>query len=408
MEFRLLDESKIVHVCWQDPGHITGGQGVAVTNLIQAEFEWFKEIDLLGVACKGENEDDYYYNDRLHVHRIKLKDSNEFTTPYSGTEDKQHERRKEFFELAKQDLEESYDKETIIHLHGYYFIPLLARDLKHVNVVATYHILLSRRAVKGDMSEPIFKEIVKLEEESLRANKRIVAISPGVMQDMLDLAPGIDSKRIHLIPNGIEPDFLRVKCIKEDIVEFKKKFGLDKPYILSFGRISPEKGFENFIHASQSLPKDYNYVIAGMLEEKRQKYAEYIESLASKSKNIRFLYNLSSEDRLNVFDGAELVCLTPNYEPFGIVTLEAWAREKAVVSTLTQGAKYIFNTEIPCETPCGVVVDNDPIKIAQAITEILTDSNKKQKMEKEAQQKAREYTWESTAKKTINLYKPSI
>lgn len=408
MEFDLMYDMKIVHVCWQDPGHITGGQGVAVTNLIKAELGWLKQIDLLGVACKGENEDDYYYDGRLHVHRLKLKDSDEFTTPYSGSEDRQHDRRNEFFELAKGYLQENYDKDTIIHLHGYYYIPLLARELKHVNVVATYHILLSKRGVKGDMSEPIFKEIVKLEGESLRANKKIVAISPGVMQDMLDLAPGLDSNRIHVIPNGIDSEFLEVDYSEENILEFKNKFGLRNPYVLSFGRISPEKGFENFIRASQFLPKDYNFVIAGMLEEKRQNYGDYIESLASKSNNIVILYNVSNEEKLKLFDGAELVCLTSNYEPFGIVTLEAWARGKIVVSTLTHGAKYIFGTELPCKTPYGIVVDNDPEKIAQGINETLTNSTKKQHTKEKIRQRAKEYTWESIAKKMINLYELSL
>jgi glycosyltransferase involved in cell wall biosynthesis len=87
------------------------------------------------------------------------------------------------------------------------------------------------------------------------------------------------------------------------------------------------------------------------------------------------------------------------------VTLEAWARGKIVVSTLTQGAKYIFNAEVPRETPWGIVVRKDATEIAEAINSILTNESKKRRMEEEAYKKAREFTWKETARKTIDLYK---
>lgn len=103
-----------------------------------------------------------------------------------------------------------------------------------------------------------------------------------------------------------------------DADPFRKKAGLDKPYILYLGRIEPGKGtnelFDYFISYKNLTGKDIQLVLAGKSQMEIPRQAD-----------IRHLGFISDEDKFNAIAGAELLVNPSWFESFSIAIVEAWS-----------------------------------------------------------------------------------
>jgi glycosyltransferase involved in cell wall biosynthesis len=102
--------------------------------------------------------------------------------------------------------------------------------------------------------------------------------------------------------------------------------------------------------------------------------------------------------------------LPRNYEPFGIVSLEAMSMEKPIVV----GARGIvgFREQVVPSGPeqTGIHVNGeDPADIAWGIKEILTDPQKARTWGANGRERVLKYfTWRTAAQQTIDIYEKII
>lgn len=120
-----------------------------------------------------------------------------------------------------------------------------------------------------------------------------------------------------IFANGItEP-----KPQKPDLI--RKQFGLEKDsYILSLGRIVPEKGIHYLIEAFRSCKTDKKLVIAGGAEENSNYYNELVE-LAAGDDRIRFVGFVRGQTVDELYQNAYLFALPSNLEGMSNALLEA-------------------------------------------------------------------------------------
>lgn len=105
---------------------------------------------------------------------------------------------------------------------------------------------------------------------------------------------------------------------KEIRVEaFRKKYGLDKPYILSLGRIELGKGAPHLFHYFNLYKKAENRDLQLLLIGKN-----LID--IPDHPDIRHLGFVSEEDKYNAIAGAELLINGSFFESLSIVIMEAW------------------------------------------------------------------------------------
>lgn len=128
--------------------------------------------------------------------------------------------------------------------------------------------------------------------------------------------PNIQKKSVY-IPNGIqEPSFPRAH-------DYLDKLGIKpKKYILSVGRITPEKGFDTLIKGYiRAEHGDYKLVIAGGIEFENG-YRQELEKL-SKEKPIIFTGYIYGDKLAQLYANAALYVLASNNEGVPLVLLEA-------------------------------------------------------------------------------------
>src|SRR5580692_957863 len=226
---------------------VYGGAGVHVDYLSR---ELAREIEV-EVHCWGPQHAD---QGNLHV-----RGAEPWAEISNGTEGK----FKGALEALSLNLTQvkALDGIDVVHTHTWYvsMAGFLARKLYGVPFVLTTHSLEPLRAWKAEQLGSGYAMSSWMERTAILDADAIVAVSKGTKADILRAYPDVDSKRIHVIYNGI------------DLAEYQKtaatgalvKYGVDvsAPYVLFVGRITRQKGVMHLVDAVKYLPKGMQVVL---------------------------------------------------------------------------------------------------------------------------------------------------
>lgn len=211
--------------------------------------------------------------------------------------------------------------------------------------------------------------------------------------------------KIAVIPNGINiSDF----CVPYSKKECREKLGLlnGKYVILFVGALSPSKGLDVLVKAMPKILGDVPntkliLVGDGVLREELGKETKEL-GIGSK---VRFEGFVSDTSEKALFYKASDVFVLPSIqECFPIVNLEAMASGIPIVASKIGGIPDAVR-----DGETGLLVQpEDPSALAEAVIRLLQDQQFRNRMAKEGQQKAQDFSWQKIAEQTAKLYKDVI
>ena len=269
----------------------------------------------------------------------------------------------------------------IIHIHNIgpaLFTPVL-RLFKR-KVILTYHSA-NYEHQKWNFIE---RKLLKLcEKIALRYANGIIFVN----RFHLEKFPVRIRKKSHYIPNGIQTPIFSCSS------EYLEKWGLcGTKYILSVGRITPEKGFEILIKAFLSIHSDFKLAIAGGTESETGYYEQLI-GMCDKNK-IVFTGYVFGEALSQLYTHAELFVLPSFSEGFPLVLLEAMSYGlPLIVSDIP--ATRLIELAPKCYFPVGDI---------DALKEKLIDFMQANHEQKPVAYDLSPYDWRKIAKQTIGVY----
>lgn len=205
----------------------------------------------------------------------------------------------------------------LLHLHG--IGPALTAPLAKalgMKVVITYHSknyehrkwnVIARWALRaGELCAVLFGD-------------RIIAISPSLSANLQRRFPQFASK-ICFIPNGAD-HLSGTGALSADADRVLAEHGLErKRYILSVGRLVPEKGFDDLIEAFKAADLDCKLVIAGDANQRDAYANSLLQQACDKIIFTGFLNGAELQPRLQ---NASLFVLPSHNEGLPIAALEA-------------------------------------------------------------------------------------
>ena len=202
-------------------------------------------------------------------------------------------------------------KPDVVHYHNIgpaLFSPIV--KLRKIPVVLTYHSPNYEHKKWGDFAKKI---LLFSEKVALKTADKIVFVNSFQMEKYNE---DIRIKSV-FVPNGIG------NTIQTDKVDYLTSLKLEKnKYILSVGRITPEKGFDTLIRAYREAKlQSYKLVIAGGVEFEN-KYQKELESLAN-DEDVIFTGYVFGENLAQLYMNAAIYVLASNNEGFPLVLLEA-------------------------------------------------------------------------------------
>ena len=230
--------------------------------------------------------------------------------------------------------------------------------------------------------------------------RAIIADSEGAQRDVSRIL-GIASERIRVIPLGVGEDFFN-PISKGDVDFVKRKFALQRDYILAVGTLEPRKNLETLIGAFDVLCRKGCEVELAIVGRPGWKYGSVLKLANSPTMDnrVKFLGFVSRSDLPALYQGASAFAFPSLYEGFGLPILEAMASGAPIVASGIAVALELLKRE-----GTGLTVEPHDVQAwADALEDIVTDTELASFMGANAREEARNYTWERTAQQTLELY----
>ncbi|MGA3345940.1 MAG: glycosyltransferase family 4 protein [Terracidiphilus sp.] len=271
--------------------------------------------------------------------------------------------------------------------------------LRHLRmpVVTTLHTVLR---------EPDADQRNVLQEIAARS-ERLVVMSEHSSRFLQDIF-GVSEDKIDLIPHGIPDLPLTTPKVARVATTTKRK-----TVLLTFGLLSPNKGFENVIHALPSIlsrHSDVVYIIAGATHPhvrliEGDQYRFQLQALAKKlgvEENVIF-YNrfVSPQEMASLVTSADIYITPYRYEAQAVSGTLAFAlgAGKAIIST-----PYWYATELLANERGALVPFEDSSAIADATIGLLDDDRAREAMSKRAYLYARRMVWNRVAQSYMRTF----
>ena len=138
------------------------------------------------------------------------------------------------------------------------------------------------------------------------------------------------------------------------------------------------------------------FVAVGEDAEDKRRLIELSKELNVEERVI-FTGRVSEIDKIKLLDSAKIFILPSEWEAFGISLLEAMARGKLIISTKTEGGKYLVGKEN------GFLYDFGDIKKLEEILRNITEKDL-DKYKGANVKKAKEFLWSEIAEDLESVY----
>ena len=180
-----------------------------------------------------------------------------------------------------------------------------------------------------------------------------------------------------------------------------KRWGLDKPYLLSVGTVEPRKNLKHLIRVYRCLPEElrnhHPLVIAGGKGWLSSDLYQWILEMGAQS-SIRFLGYLPASDLPWLYCGATCLVYPSLYEGFGLPALEAMASGIPVITSNTSSLPEVVGE-------AALLVDpQSEQELLSAITKVVSDPTLRQTMSDKGLDQAKKFSWEQIARDTLKGY----
>ena len=282
---------------------------------------------------------------------------------------------------------------------GSHLLDLL--DEVRIPVVATLHTILER---------PNSAQRAVMERLTRRASKLVVMSAKG--KSLLESVYGVPGWKVDHIPHGVPTpnldagDSLRAKHALED-----------KTVLLTFGLLSPDKGIENVIDALPHIAAEkpnVTYMVVGATHPHVRAHSgeAYREALTDRARE------LGVEDRVIFHNEFVSLCELTGYLAMADVYVTPYLKEeqitsgtlayaigcgKAVVST-----PYWYAAELLADDRGILVPWRDPMSIASAVVDLLTDTEHRTSIEARAMAFGEGMQWPRVASEYWRVFGDSL
>ncbi len=289
----------------------------------------------------------------------------------------------------------------ILHSHSYRSFQtdigwLATRFKRKPFILSTHGSLLGYKYILGDRRRQLPYETYDWVtiKSAVRTADAVVVSSRSEYKEALEF--GIDRKKIHLIPAGI------------DVADYETHTARSNKILnlLFVGRIARNRYLEPIIKALQCLDEVKLTIVGG--EERssslsRKGYLAELRTLADElgvRERIVFVGAKYGKELISYYQSADVFVYTSLYENFGQTLLEAAAAGLPIISTSVGIAP-----EIVIDGKTGFLVSDDPKMISQKIRELNNISTRREFSSRIKEIIKYKFAWPNIIEQYLQVYK---
>jgi glycosyltransferase involved in cell wall biosynthesis len=238
---------------------------------------------------------------------------------------------------------------------------------------------------------------------SARRADVVLTISEFSKADMVRTY-GIDPAKIVVTAVPAPPRFRRLEG-RSQVDDVRRRYGIDEPFILYVGNIQPRKNLVRLVQAYATLAAGgqipHRLVIVGKMAWQHSQVLEAARACGLE-RRITFTGFVPEEDLCALYNAADLFVFPSIFEGFGTPILEAMSCGIPVITS---------NTSSMPEVGGDAALYVDPFKVADlvlAMRTVLEDSDLRARLSARGLARARQFSWEDTARKAAEAYEMAV
>jgi len=281
--------------------------------------------------------------------------------------------------------------------HAEYIVPFMCR----CPTIVTMHDAISAMFIEPSS---IKARIVTnaLSFISLQRSRAVLVPSQSAKSDVAKLFK-VNPAKIFVTPYGVSPHF---KPMQKELSKqlLASRLGINGRFILTVNFFRPRKNAHILVKAFRKLlrekaPVDWLVMVGASTEYMKQTLLRIAGEAAEK---IVFTGYVPDELLPIIYSAADVFAFPSRYEGFGLPVIEAMACGTPVVAGDAPAINEFASNG-------AILVDpNDSDALANAILSLLIDKELAENLIKMGLRIASEYTWERTARMTMQVYELAL
>ena len=289
------------------------------------------------------------------------------------------------------------DRLALFH-SPFYGIPV--RRPRGVAVVATVHDIIPE--LYPEAVTPKQRFVFRRHYRQALAANRIIVPSARTRGDLVARF-GADPRRIEVVPLGLEPELGRPE--KADLDDLRGRLTAGRPYLLHVGGFDRMKDLPSLVGAFARLAPERPSLALVICGEARTPAGREIADLVRKAGlegRVVFPGRIVDAELPAVYAAAEAFVFPSRYEGFGLPPLEAMACGCPVVASSGGSLDDVLGEA------AHLVPPKDATALAVAIERVLDDELLRRRLVSAGQERAREFRWDETARRTAAVYEEAM
>ncbi len=279
-------------------------------------------------------------------------------------------------------------------LHSPDFIPPFRRNCKSVITIHDLAFLLYPHFLTKE-SARYYGQI----DQAWRKTDHIIAVSEATKQDSIRML-GVPEKKITVIHEAANPIYRQLPQ-DEAMQNVQKRYKFGKDFILFVSTIEPRKNLPGLLQAYRRLRDEYKrdelLVLAGANGWLWEEVYETVKQLDLED-HVAFLGRVPNDDLVYLYNAARLLVHPSFYEGFGLTPLEAMTCGTPVIVSNTAAIPEVVGDAAVLINPHDI----DGLTVAMWRT--LTENELRQSLIGKGLKRARQFSWQKAAQKTLEIY----
>jgi glycosyltransferase involved in cell wall biosynthesis len=238
--------------------------------------------------------------------------------------------------------------------------------------------------------QQVYKHVIK---RAVRKSEQIMVPTEYVKKDLMNFS-GAKSSRITVTYEAADA----ITDPPEALPDLE-----NKQFIMYVGRPTPHKNLERLIEAFGRLRAQHPDLVLVLAGKKDANY-QRIESASQKNgaKGLLFTDYVTEGQLRWLYEHCAAYVFPSLSEGFGLPGLEAMIHGAPVVSSNSTCLPEVYGDAAHYFDPFDVIA------MADAINEVLTDKDLRQKLIENGRQQAKKYSWQHMAEQTLVIYKQAL
>lgn len=234
---------------------------------------------------------------------------------------------------------------------------------------------------------------------SIFVSKAVFAISNSTKNDIVRHYPFARGK-VYVTPLAYDSSKFNLNVSQKDVRRVRGRYSIVRDYVLYLGTLKPSKNIEGLLEAFSRVSNTespISLVIAGKKGWMYESIFEKVKKLGLQE-DVIFTDFVPEEDKPGLIAGAKVFVLPSFWEGFGLDVLNAMACGVPVVVSNVGSLPEVAGR-------AGILVNPENFEsIAEAIKEVLlAPATKYNSMREAGVAQAKEFSWEKTARQTLEV-----